>query len=215
VWDEVHAPPGAQHSDSSKAIPARQLEALVRRPPFLWRDKRTLCRNIFPAATTLEVNAKVAGPSGKALTTVGASPLLLARNHRCSRIEYLDLLVADHEGRPPYNAGPRILHVLLLRTVHAIRTDVYEVIRKDRSELRGISTEVGSAALRFQTQDYLGERILRRPLNCEPQQRKQEHTVHSAWAPNGSRSSCGRLACRRKGGGRRPCPATGTALRFP
>src|SRR2546425_9823085 len=144
-------PARAQHSVSPKAITARQLQALVRRPPFLWRDSRTLCRNILPAATTLDVNAKVADPSRKGLTTVGASSLLLARNDRCSRIEHLDLLVADHEGRPPYDPGPRILHVLLLRTVHAIRTDVYEVIRKDRSELRGISTEVGSAALRFQT----------------------------------------------------------------
>src|SRR5207248_6071287 len=32
--------------------------------------------------------------------------------------------------------------------------------------------------------------------------------------PNGSRLSCGRLAHRRKGGGRSPCPARGTTLRF-
>src|SRR5437762_12266204 len=31
VWDEVRAPPGAQHSASFKAITARQLQALVRR----------------------------------------------------------------------------------------------------------------------------------------------------------------------------------------
>ena len=31
VWDEVRAPPGAQHSGSLKAITARQLQALVRR----------------------------------------------------------------------------------------------------------------------------------------------------------------------------------------
>src|SRR5881398_2441986 len=33
--------------------------------------------------------------------------------------------------------------------------------------------------------------------------------------PNGSRLSCGRLARRRKGVGRSPCPARGTTLRFP
>src|SRR6266571_3738527 len=32
--------------------------------------------------------------------------------------------------------------------------------------------------------------------------------------PNGSRLSCGRLPCRRKIVGRRPCPARGTTLRF-
>jgi len=32
--DEVRAPPGAQHSDSLKAITARQLQALVRRTPI-------------------------------------------------------------------------------------------------------------------------------------------------------------------------------------
>src|SRR5256885_11719005 len=32
-WDEVRAPPGAQHSDSLKAITARQLQALVRPRP--------------------------------------------------------------------------------------------------------------------------------------------------------------------------------------
>jgi len=32
--------------------------------------------------------------------------------------------------------------------------------------------------------------------------------------PNGSRLSCGRLARRRKGAGRSPCPARGTTLRF-
>src|SRR5205809_5694756 len=32
VWDAVRAPPGAQHSGSFKAITARQLQALVRRP---------------------------------------------------------------------------------------------------------------------------------------------------------------------------------------
>src|SRR2546426_494383 len=31
MWDEVRAPPGAQHSASLKAITARQLQALVRR----------------------------------------------------------------------------------------------------------------------------------------------------------------------------------------
>src|SRR5206468_5646445 len=58
----------------------------------LWRDKRTLCRNILPAAISLEVNANVAGPAGKRPTTVGASPLLLTSNDGCSRIEHLDLL---------------------------------------------------------------------------------------------------------------------------
>jgi hypothetical protein len=191
VVNDRPRPPGRQHSASFKAIIARQLQALVRRPPLLWRDKRTLCRNILPAATSLEVNANVAGPSGKRPTTVGAGPLLLARNDRCSRVEHLDLLVADHESRPPYDAGPRILHVLLLGAVHAIRADVYEVIRKDRRELRGVPTKVGSAPLRFQSQDYLGERILRRPLDREAQQREQQHDVHSAWAPNGPRVSCG------------------------
>src|SRR5439155_10167509 len=33
--------------------------------------------------------------------------------------------------------------------------------------------------------------------------------------PNGSRLSCGRLARRRKGVGRSPCPTRGTTLRFP
>src|SRR5437763_1427548 len=33
--------------------------------------------------------------------------------------------------------------------------------------------------------------------------------------PNGSRLSCGRPARRRKGGGRSPCPARGTTIRFP
>src|SRR5436190_18614206 len=33
--------------------------------------------------------------------------------------------------------------------------------------------------------------------------------------PTGSRLSCGRLARRGKGGGRSPCPARGTTLRFP
>src|SRR5437588_49739 len=32
--------------------------------------------------------------------------------------------------------------------------------------------------------------------------------------PNGSRLSCGRLAHRRKGAGRSPCPPGGTTLRF-
>src|SRR6266550_5242032 len=31
-WDEVRAPPGAQHSASLRAITARQLQALVRQP---------------------------------------------------------------------------------------------------------------------------------------------------------------------------------------
>src|SRR5438876_11653653 len=39
------------------------------------------------------------------------------------------------------------------------------------------------------------------------------HQVGSA-PPNGSRLSCGRLARRRKGGGRSPCPARGTTLCF-
>src|SRR5881396_629799 len=41
-----------------------------------------------------------------------------------------------------------------------------------------------------------------------------DHWVHSVVLPNGSRLSCGRLARRRKGGGRSPCPARGTTLRF-
>ena len=32
MWDEVRAPPGAQHFASLRAITARQLQALVRRP---------------------------------------------------------------------------------------------------------------------------------------------------------------------------------------
>src|SRR5437588_3757470 len=170
VVDRYFLLSSAQHSASLRAITARQLQALVRRPPRLWRDKRTLCRNILPAAISLEVNANVAGPAGKRPTTVGASPLLLTSNDGCSRIEHLDLLVADHESRPLYDAGPCILHVLLLGAVHAIRTDVYEVIRKDRSELRGVPTKVGSAPLRFQTQDYLGERLQRRRLDRQAQQ---------------------------------------------
>src|SRR5438132_9080832 len=39
VWDEVRAPPGAQHSDSFKAITARQLQALVR--PCHARDRKS------------------------------------------------------------------------------------------------------------------------------------------------------------------------------
>src|SRR2546429_642524 len=64
-WTTVRASSGAQHSASLKAITARQLQALVRRPPRLWPDKRTLCRNILPAAISLEGNANVAGPAGK------------------------------------------------------------------------------------------------------------------------------------------------------
>src|SRR5437879_2590769 len=37
---------------------------------------------------------------------------------------------------------------------------------------------------------------------------------NALWRPNGSRLSCGRLARRRKGVGRSPCPARGTTLRF-
>jgi len=44
-------------------------------------------------------------------------------------------------------------------------------------------------------------------LDREAQQREQEHDVHSAWAPNGSRLSCGRPAHRRKGVGRQSVPA--------
>src|SRR5256886_15602594 len=42
--DEVRAPPGAQHSVSSKAITARQLQALVRRQGLLARRLRKATR---------------------------------------------------------------------------------------------------------------------------------------------------------------------------
>src|SRR2546425_3203839 len=53
MWDEVRTPPGAQHSDSPKAITARQLQALVRRQPLH-----------FQLAEHTEVSEERANPQG-------------------------------------------------------------------------------------------------------------------------------------------------------
>src|SRR5437879_12465383 len=53
VWDEVRAPPGAQHSVSLKAITARQLQALVRRPAYHFRSCAHGVRNAATEPCTI------------------------------------------------------------------------------------------------------------------------------------------------------------------
>src|SRR5207249_12218130 len=48
AWDEVRAPPGAQHSASLRAITARQLQALVRQRAHELRSRPSRARASAP-----------------------------------------------------------------------------------------------------------------------------------------------------------------------
>src|SRR5205823_2617775 len=49
-WDEVRAPPGAQHSGSFRTISARQLQALVRQQPGTFHCLRSASHTITSAS---------------------------------------------------------------------------------------------------------------------------------------------------------------------
>src|SRR3989442_3636418 len=81
--------------------------------------------------------------------------------------------------------------------------DPWVFVPSPREPSPGLTLQVGCEA----TQDKGQE---------EENASQQGHGLRRRWtAPNGSRLSCGRLARRRKGDGRSPCPARGTTLRFP
>src|SRR6184192_1109119 len=64
------------------------------------------------------------------------------------------------------------------------------------------------------TDPLSGASALGAPVLTVPNELANECLWGGSAPPNGSRLSCGRLARRRKGVGRSPCPARGTTLRF-